>query len=313
MARRLLFAPFILLGATFTVFVMIDLAPSDPAYARLGITATQEMRADFAAAHGLDDPLLIRFWRFVADLIRLDFGESAVRAETVGELLGRALPVSLQLMMLSIALATSLALLLGVGAAWAEGRWPDRMISGVVAVIHAAPEFWIGLLFIQLFAVEMRLLPSGGYSTISDGLSAWLLAMLGPSIVLALGIMATLARVIRASMADELSKDYVITARGTGLPWPTVLFRNVLRNALITPITVLGVIVGALMSGAVLVETVFNLPGMGALLVNGVNSGDLGVVRGVTIVAAATFVVSNLVVDLVNAALSPRSVEASTR
>ncbi|WP_026876817.1 ABC transporter permease [Jiangella gansuensis] len=311
MLQRLLLAPVTLVGVTLAVFIMVDLSPNDPSFARLGMFASAETREQFAEEHGLDDPLLIRYWRFLLEVGRLDFGESVVRSETVGELISRALPISIQLMLLSVAMAAVLALVLGVLAAWMEGRATDRVISGLVAGIHAAPDFWVGLLLIQVFAVGLDVLPSGGFTPISYGFGPWLSSVIGPATVLALGTMAVLARIVRASMADELAKDYVVTARGGGVSWPVVLFRNVLRNALITPITVLGVIIGSLMSGAVLVETIFNIPGMGNLLITGVNQGDLGVVRGVTIVAAATFVVTNLIVDLLYLGLSPQSAEAS--
>lgn len=309
--RRLALAPLIFLGVTLAVFVMVDLSPNDPSFARLGMFASAEVREQFAEENGLNDPLLLRYWRFLVDLVHFDFGDSVVRSESVGQLISRALPITFQLMVLSVLIATILALVLGVLAAWTEGRTTDRVISAVVAVVYSAPDFWLGLLFIQVFAVGFGLFPSGGYAPLSEGIGPWLTSMAGPSIVLCLGIMAALTRIVRASMADELAKDYVITARSGGVGWPAVLFRNVLRNALITPLTVLGVIVGSLMSGAVLVETIFNIPGMGNLLITGVNQGDLGVVRGVTIVAAAAFVLTNLIVDLLHLALSPRSAEAT--
>lgn len=309
--RRLVLAPVIFLGVTFAVFVMVDLSPNDPSFARLGMFASPEMREQFAEENGLNDPLLLRYWRFLVDLAHLDFGQSVVRPESVGDLIGRAFPVSLQLMVFSIVLAVAGALVLGVLAAWREGRTADRIISAAIALLYAAPDFWVGLLFVQIFAVSLGVLPSGGYVPMSAGFDDWLRSMIGPASVLGLGIMAGLARVVRASVADELARDYVITARGGGLSWPVILFRNVLRNALITPLTVLGIIVGALMSGAVLIETIFNLPGLGTLLVTGVNQGDLGVVRGVAIIAAAAFVLSNLVVDLLHFALSPRTMEVS--
>lgn len=312
-ARRLVLTPVILVGVTFTVFVMVDLSPHDPATARLGMFASREMREQFAEANGLNDPLLSRYWRFLIDLSNFDFGDSLMRSEPVEQLISRALPVSLQLTIMSVTVAVVLALLLGVISAWREGRAADRVIVGVVSVVHAVPDFWLGLLLIQVFAIGLGLLPSGGYFPMSAGLSLWFSSILGPAVVLALGIMAALTRIIRASMADELAKDYVITARGAGISWPVVLSRNVMRNALVTPITVLGVIVGSLISGAVLVETVFNIPGMGTLLVEAVRSSDLSIVRGVAIVAAAAFVIVNLIVDMLYIVIVPRSMEASER
>ena len=313
MLRRIALAPVILLGVSFAVFVAIDLSPNDPATAKLGLFADAEARARFAAENGLNDPLPIRFWRFLVDLSQFQLGDSVVRPEPVNELIGMALPVTLQLLVLATVIAVGLSLMLGTAAAMTEGRMVDRVISTLAAIFQASPQFWIGLLFIQLFAVTLGILPSGGFAPMSDGFQYWFSSLIGPAVVLALPFTAAMTRVIRASMADELAKDYVRTAVGAGLPWPTVLFRNVLRNALIAPITVLGVYVGALMSGAILVETVFNLPGMGSLLITGVTQGDLAAVRGVAIVGAAAFVVINLAVDLAYLFLNPRSAEASAR
>ncbi len=307
--RRLLLAPLILLGVVFTVFVVVDLSPNDPARAALGVFADAEQRARFAAENGLDDPLPVRFVRFLGDLFQLRLGDSVVRAESVNELIRMALPITLQLMLLATVIAVTASLLLGIVAARHEGRPADRVISVVAAFFQAAPQFWIGLLFVQLFAVGLGMLPVGGYTPLSAGFSYWFSSLIGPAIVLALPFAAAMTRVIRASVADELAKDYVRTAVCAGLPTGTVLVTNVLRNALITPITVLGVYVGAMMSGAILVETVFTIPGMGTLLVTGVRQGDLGIVRGVAIVGAVSYVLVNVVIDLLYLVLNPRSAE----
>lgn len=311
--RRLVLAPVILLGVSFAVFVVIDRSPNDPARASLGIFADAEARARFAEEHGLDDHLLVRYVRFLGDLVHFDLGDSVTRPESVGELIGLSLPVTLELMAFATVLAIAFSLILGTLAAMTEGGLPDRIISALAALFQASPPFWVGVLFIQLFAVQLDLLPSGGHSPMSDGFSFWFSSMIGPAIVLALPFTAAMTRVLRASMADELAKDYVRTAIGAGVSWPRVLGRNVLRNALITPVTVLGVHIGGLISGAILVEGIFNLPGMGRLLITGVNQGDLGVVRGVAIVGAVAFVVINLVVDVAYLVLDPRSAEASAQ
>lgn len=309
--RRIALAPLILLGVSFAVFVAIDLSPNDPATAKLGLFADQEARARFRQEQGLDDPLPVRFGRFLGDLVQLRLGESVVRPESVGQLIGMAFPVTIQLLVFATVIAVVVSLVLGTAAAVTEGRLLDRVISAVAAVFQASPPFWVGLLFIQLFAVALGMLPSGGFVPMRDGFQYWFSSLVGPAVVLSLPFAAAMTRVIRASMADELAKDYVRTAKGAGVPWLTVLLRNVLRNALITPITVLGVYVGMLMSGAILVETVFNLPGMGNLLMTGVTQGDLGAVRGVAIVGATAFVVINLLVDLAYLVLDPRSAEAT--
>ncbi|RBM13579.1 ABC transporter permease [Prauserella sp. PE36] len=228
----------------------------------------------------------------------------------MAQLIGAALPVTLQLMLLATVISVVLSLALGVLAAQTDGRLVDRTIGGLAALFQAAPPFWVGLMFIQLFAVALGVLPSGGYVPIGDGVKYWFSSMIGPATVLALPFTAAMTRIVRASVADELAKDYVRTAKGAGIPWLTILMRNVLRNSLISPITVLGLYIGGLMSGAIVVESVFNLPGMGTLLVSGADQGDLGVVRGVAIVSAFVFVLVNLVVDVLYILLNPRAAEA---
>lgn len=310
-AKRVILAPVVLLGVTLAVFVVIDLSPNDPARASLGVFADAEARARFAAEHGLNDPLPVRYLRFLGDLIHFRLGASVVRPESVGDLIRMALPVTVQLLVIATVIATVFSFILGTIAARMEGKWPDRVISFFAAVFQAAPPFWVGLLFVQLFAVSLHILPSGGYQPIQVGFTYWFSSIVGPAVVLALPFTAAMTRIFRASMADELAKDYVRTAVGAGVPWRVVVLRNVARNALITPITVLGMHVGALMSGAILVETVFNLPGMGSLLITAVNQGDLGVVRGVALVGAAAFVAVNLVVDIAYLFLNPKSAEAT--
>lgn len=311
--RRLALAPLVIFGSTLAVFIVVDLSPNDPARARLGMFSDAEAIEKFAAENGLNDPLPIRFWRFLVDLVHLRLGDSLVRPEPVGELIARALPVTFQLMIISAMLAVIFSLILGTAAAWKEGRLVDTVISALAAVFQASPQFWVGLLFIQLFAVGLGLLPSGGYSPMTEGFTYWFSSIIGPAIVLAIPFTAAMTRVVRGAMADELAKDYVHTAVGAGVSWPVVLGRNVLRNALVTPLTVLGLHIGALMTGAVLVETVFNVPGVGSLLITAVNQGDLAIVRAVAIIGATAFVLVNLLVDLIYLVLNPRSAEVSNQ
>jgi peptide/nickel transport system permease protein len=311
--RRVILAPVILLGVALAVFVMIDLSHTDPAIAKLGLYADAQTRATFAAQHGLNDPLPVRFWRYLGDLVHFRLGDSLVRPEPVSQLIGDALPITMQLIVGSTVLAVLISAVLGTIAAVNDGRLADRIISNVAAIFQASPPFWVGLLFIELFAVSFRVLPPGGYVPLSSGFQYWFSSLIGPSAVLALPFAAAMTRLFRASMADELNRDYVRTAIGVGIPLPVVLGRNVLRNALITPITVLAVYVGALMSGAILVETVFNLPGMGTLLTQAVSQADLGVVRGVALVGATVFVLVNLMVDVAYVLLNPRGAEANLR
>ena len=308
--RRLLLAVPTVLAVIFLIFVAIDSAPGDPATASLGNFATPEQRAAFAEANDLDAPVVVRYVRFVGKLAHGDLGSSLVRPDPVLRLVGAALPVTLQLTAAAAVLAILLALLLGaVGGYW-QGTWVDRIVRTVTSAGVSAPDFWVGILAVQLFAVSLGVLPSGGYVPIQEDFVGWATSMLMPACVLALPMGCALGGILRASLADELSKDYVRTARGAGLSERTVLLRYALPNSLLSPVTALGLRLGYLLSGAIVTEAVFNLPGLGTLLKLGVSQGDYGVIQGVAIVATVLFIAVNLVVDILQRVVSPRLREA---
>jgi peptide/nickel transport system permease protein len=304
--RRLAALPFVILGVTFIVFVAIDLAPQDPSSAALGIFADEEARERFAEKHGLNDPLPARFVRFVGDAVQGDLGQSLVVPETVGEMIGRALPVTLQLTALALLIAVVLAVLVGTLAAVYRDRWPDLLARGGMAGGLAAPDFWIGILALQFVAVQWGLLPAGGFVEFSQDPVSWLQSLILPALVLAIPVGAALAVVVRAAVVAELERDYVRTARGTGLSMRSVMTKHVARNAMLAPLTVLGVRAGWLLGGAIIVESIFSIPGLGTVLIDSVRQGDLAPVRGVAIVGALVFVTINLVVDVLYLLLNPR-------
>jgi peptide/nickel transport system permease protein len=304
--RRLMALPFVILGVTLVVFVGIDLAPNDPATATLGTFASQEAKQRFAEEHGLNDPLPVRYVRFVGDLVQGDLGTSVVRSEKVSTMIEDALPVTLQLTALAMALAIAGAVLLGTLGALNRDRWPDALVRGFSAGGLAAPDFWIGIVAIQFISVRLGVLPSGGYVALSQDPALWLQSMIMPASVLALPVAAALTAVVRASVTQELDRDYVRTARGAGLPRRVVIGKHVFRNAMMAPLTVIGIRAGYLLGGAIIVESIFTLPGLGTVLVNGIQQGDLAPVRGVAIVGALIFVLVNLVVDLLYLMLNPK-------
>lgn len=304
--RRLLLAVPTLVGVVFLIFVAIDLAPGDPATAALGTFATAEQRVQFREEQGLDDPLPVRFVRFAGDLATGDLGQSTVRPEPVVDLLGQALPVTLQLTGLALLLAVLGALVAGTLSAMQRDRWPDRVARLLTSAGLAAPDFWIGILAIQIIAVGLGWLPSGGYVPFTESPVDWLRSLVLPATVLAIPVASALAVLLRGALVDELEKDYVRTAQGLGLSRRAVLVRHVLRNALMGPLTVLGLRAGYLLGGAIIVEFLFILPGLGTLLINSVNEGDLGVARGVAIVTTLLFVLVNIAVDTAYLVLNPR-------
>jgi peptide/nickel transport system permease protein len=305
--RRLLILIPLLLGVVAFVFIVMRFSGSKPEYAYFqGANPTPEQIHQFQLENGLLDPLPLRYVRFVVDLAQGDLGTSVLTKKPVIESVMTALPLTLQLTLLGLAVAVVVALLLGVTAALFRDRWPDQAIRMVSLIGVAAPAFWLALLMIQWLAVGQGLFPTGGYINPADSVTGWLQSMTLPALSLSLPIAAQLTRIIRTSMVEELDRDYVRTAIGSGLPSIVVVGRNVLRNALINPLTVLGLRIGYLIGGTVVIETIYGLPGMGQLMINAVRDGDPAVVQGVVLTIAVAFMVVNLVVDVLYLLVNPR-------
>ncbi|MET9218823.1 ABC transporter permease [Streptomyces sp. NPDC088197] len=303
--RRVAIMPVMILGITLLVFVVLQFSPVDPAYNALGENSTAAARAAFAHANGLDDPLPVRYAHFLNQLLHGDLGVTVPPSQPVVDRITVAFPLTLQLTLLGLLIAIVLAVALGVVGAVYRDRWPDHVFRVVSMAGVAVPSFWLGVLLIQRFALDSSLFPTGGYVNPGDSFTGWLRCMTLPAVSLAVPVAASLARLIRTSMVTELDRDYVRTATGNGLPRLLVI-RSVLRNALVTPLTVLGVKVGYLLSGAVVIETIFDLPGMGKLILEGVTGGDVALVQGTVLMIALAFLVVNVVVDLLYLLVNPR-------
>ncbi|GHH86959.1 ABC transporter permease [Streptomyces sulfonofaciens] len=307
LARRIALLVPLLLGIVLFVFVIMRFSDSDPASAYFqGANPTPEQLHRFRLDNGLLDPLPLRYVHFVGDLLRGDMGISVLNRAPVTQQVATALPLTLQLTLLGLVIAVVLALLLGVTAAIHRDRAADQIIRVVSLTGVAAPGFWLALLMIQYLAVNAGWFPSGGYINPADSFTGWLETMTLPAFSLSLPIAAQLTRIVRTAVVEELDKDYVRTAIGSGLPPVVVVGRNVLRNALINPLTVLGLRVGYLLGGAVVTETIFALPGMGKLMIDAVKNGDPAVVQGVVLTTAVGFVIVNLVIDILYLLVNPR-------
>ncbi|MEU7830813.1 ABC transporter permease [Nonomuraea sp. NPDC049129] len=305
--RRILVLVPLVLGVAAFVFIVMRFSNSKPEYAYFqGANPTPEQIHQFQVENGLLDPLPLRYLRFVGDLVRGDLGTSVLTKKPVLESVTTALPLTLQLTLLGLLVAVVLALIFGVTGALFRDRWPDQVIRVVSLVGVAAPAFWLALLMIQWLAVGEGLFPTGGYINPADSTSGWLRSMTLPALSLSLPVAAQLTRIIRTSMVEELDRDYVRTAIGSGLPPIVVVGRNVLRNALINPLTVLGLRIGYLIGGAVVIEQIYGLPGMGQLMINAVRDGDPAVVQGVVLTVAVGFMVVNLLVDVLYLLVNPR-------
>ncbi|WP_406317371.1 ABC transporter permease [Streptosporangium sp. NBC_01639] len=305
--RRVLILIPLLLGVVLFVFIVMRFSNSKPEYAYFqGANPTPEQIHRFQVENGLLDPLPLRYVRFVGDLLHGDMGTSVLTKAPVLDSVLTALPLTVQLTFLGLGIAVVVALVFGVTAALFRDRWPDQVIRVVSLVGVAAPAFWLALLMIQWLAVSKGIFPTGGYINPADSLTGWLRSMTLPALSLSLPVAAQLIRIIRTSMVEELDRDYVRTAIGSGLPPLVVVGRNVLRNALINPLTVLGLRIGYLLGGAVVIEQIYSLPGMGQLMINAVRDGDPAVVQGVVLTIAVGFMVVNLVVDILYLLVNPR-------
>ncbi|UFR04577.1 ABC transporter permease [Streptomyces sp. Go40/10] len=305
--RRVALLVPLLLGIVLFVFLVMRFSDVDPASAFFqGANPTPRQLHEFRERNGLLDPLPLRYVHFVGDLLHGDLGTSVLTRAPVADQVTTALPLTLQLTFLGLAVAVVLALAGGVTAAVYRDRLPDQVIRVVSLVGVAAPGFWLALLMIQYLAVDRGWFPTGGYVNPADSVTGWLRTMALPAVALSLPVAAQLTRIVRTSVVEELDKDYVRTAIGSGLPPRVVVGRNVLRNALVNPLTVLGLRVGYLLGGAVVIETIFSLPGMGKLMIDAVQNGDPAVVQGVVLTTATGFVVVNLVIDLLYLLVNPR-------
>lgn len=305
--RRLLQLPLMLLGITFLVFFVMSFSPVDPAISALGEGSSPADRETYRESHGLNDPIFVRYLGFLMGLFKGDLGTYSARQLPVIDELQRAFPITLQLTFLGLIIAVIGATVLGVVAAIKRDKWPDQVIRIVSIASLSTPSFWLAILLIQVVTLQFDLLPgSGKLPPLSEDPAGWLARMALPAIALAVPVIGQLSRVVRTAMVEELDRDYVRTALGFGIPRSVVVGRNVLRNALITPVTVLGLRVGYLLGGAVVIEIIFAIPGMGMLILNGVTNNEPNLVQAVTLAVAVAFVVVNIIVDLLYVLINPR-------
>ncbi len=302
--NRIIWLPVMVLGVTILVFFIMSLSPIDPAYSVLGESATEAQAQAYREANGLNDPLIVQYGNFLLGLFHGDLGTYGASNMSVTQRVMEALPVTLQLTFMGLIFGVVVALVLGVVSALYRDRWPDQVIRIFSIACIATPSFWLAVLLILAF---QGVLPASG--KVPDFFvdpNGWFLRMLLPAISLGVPVAGQLTRVVRTSMVEELDKDYVRTALGAGIPKSVVVARNVLRNALITPVTVLGLRIGYLIGGAVIIEVIFNLPGMGMAIVSGIQSNYLYLVQGVVLTVAVAFIIINIIVDMLYILIDPR-------
>jgi len=296
--KRVVLALPVLVGVSVVVFVAIRLIPGDPAQLMAGQAATQEVVQQIRQSLGLDQPLPVQYLYFLRNVVRGDLGRSLFNGAPVAEELAQRFPRTVRLALASMAVASLIGIPAGILAATRRSTWVDTAVMLVALAGVSVPVFWLGLNLILLFSVRLQWLPSFGYET-------WRHLVL-PSLTLGAASTAIVARMTRSAMLEVLGQDYVRTARAKGLAERVVVNRHALRNALIPVVTVLGLQLGTLLSGAVLTETVFAWPGIGRLLVEAVLARDYPIIQGATLLIAATFVVLNVAVDVLYGLLDPR-------
>jgi len=302
-ARRLVQMIPVVFGITLILFFMLRLIPGDPASVMLGERATDAAVARINHELGLDRPIYIQYGYFLRDLATLNLGTSIKYQIPVARLLGQKLLVSLSVVGVTLVLTTVIAFPLGVLAALKKDSLIDNVVRSLFVVLMLMPSFWVGILLIIFFSVQLGLFPVSGYGS---GLLDTLHHLFLPALTIALAITPVLVRALRASILDALSADYVRTARAKGLRERAVITAHVLRNALIPAITLLGLSIGSLMGGTVILEKVFALPGAGALLIDSIGARDYPVVQAATMVFATMVILVNLLTDIVYSFLDPR-------
>ncbi len=295
-----------LLLATIVVFLGVRALPGDPALALAGEDRDPESLRAIREQYGLDDSLLVQFWQFVSHAVRGDLGTSIRTGESVTGMLKSALPVTLELSFLAIVIAGVIGIGAGVVAAVQRGRPAEWAANALALLGLSVPNFWLGLMAILYLSVAMGLFPASGFVPFFSNPIANLHHLVLPAFILGTGLAAVIMRQTRSSMLDALSADYIRTAEAKGLRPSAVIGRHALRNSLIVVITIVGLQLGALISGAVVTERIFALPGFGKLTVDSVFQRDYPVIQAVVLVTATAYIVINLLVDLLYSVIDPR-------
>ena len=301
---RLLSLVLVVWGVTIATFVLANLLPGDPVLALLGEDATPESIAVWRAKLGLDQPLLVRYFDWLLNALQGDFGASYRTDEKVFDMILHRLPVTVEILVLTQIVALAIAVPCGIFSAWRSGSNFDRATMGTSLGLLSMPPFLIGILLIYLFSIQLGLLPATGYASLDDGILENLQSLLLPVLALAL---AEIPRLLREDMMQTLQQDYIAVARAKGMPPRRILLFHALRPSSFSLITDVGVNIGRLIGGAIIVEVLFALPGIGQLLIQSVYQQDFLVLQGIVLFVAVAFVLVNATVDLLYNFLDPRT------
>jgi peptide/nickel transport system permease protein len=304
--RRVLAAIPVMGVVALVVFLLLRLTPGDPAAILAGDNATPAQLERIRASLGLDEPLYVQFFTWIGKLLHGDLGVSLISNVPVVKMIGQRIEPSISIALATIILSVLIAVPLGVIAAWKQGTWIDRFVMGLSVLGFSVPVFVIGYVLIQVFALDLRWLPVQGFKSITGGVGPFLERLVLPTLALSFIYVALIARMTRASMLDVLGEDYVRTARAKGIGEVAVLFRHALRNAAVPVITVIGTGFALLISGVVVTESVFNIPGIGRLTVDAVLARDYPVIQAMILLTSLLYVTINLLIDVAYTLLDPR-------
>ena len=304
--RRLALALPLLLAVSALTFVLTALAPGDAAATILGASATPAQIAALRRELGLDDPLWTQYWHWLSSALHGNLGESPITSQSVTSALATRLPVTLSLVVGAVLVASVLGVTLGTFSAL-RGGILGRAADVLAMLGYAIPNFWLGLVLVDLFAVQHRLLPATGYVSISGSLWGWLRALVLPVVTLAVVGVAGITKATRDAVRDVMNQDFIAALRADGVPESRIIFRHVLRNAAIPIVTLIGVFFIGMLGGTVLVESVFVMPGLGSLAVSSAQTGDLTMLQGIVVVFCVIVIAANLLVDVTYGFLNPKA------
>jgi peptide/nickel transport system permease protein len=304
--RRVLAAIPVMGVVALVVFLLLRLTPGDPAAVLAGDNATPAQLERIRASLGLNEPLYVQFVTWINKLLHGDLGVSLISNVPVMKMVSQRIEPSISIALATIILSVLVAVPLGVIAAWKQGTWIDRFVMGLSVLGFSVPVFVIGYVLIQLFAIDLRWLPVQGFRSITGGFGPFFERLVLPTVSLSFIYVALIARMTRASMLDVLGEDYVRTARAKGINEVAVLFRHALRNAAVPVITVIGTGFALLISGVVVTESVFNIPGIGRLTVDAVLARDYPVIQAMILLTSLLYVTINLLIDVAYTLLDPR-------
>ena len=296
--KRMLASVVVILAMIFLVMLILDIVPGDPVALMLGESATQEMVEELRHQLGLDKPLLARYVDCLWKLLHGDLGRSLREMAPVSQLIGDTWPATLELAVAAMVLTFVVGVLLGLISGAKPGSWLDHGSRVLSLLGLCMPVFWIGLVLMFFFSLELGLLPMGGRGSLRH--------LVLPAVTLSAGTVATLARMTRSGLMEVMGEDYIRTARAKGLAYPMVVWGHAFRNALIPIITVFGMQVGQLMGGAILTETIFSWPGLGRLMVGAILARDYPLLQGTILIFAGSYILINFLVDLSYGLIDPQ-------